>query len=79
MLLIPLMLTLRPGRRPAGPLIAGIALYAVGKAAELADRGVFLLGGLVSGHTLKHVLAAAAAVLIARWLTGRRPGRGPIP
>jgi hypothetical protein len=79
MLLIPLMLSLRPGRRPAGPLIAGIALYAVGKAAELADRGVFLLGGLVSGHTLKHVLAAAAAVLIARWLTGRRPGRGPIP
>jgi hypothetical protein len=71
MLLIPLMLALLPGRRPAGPLVGGIALYAVGKLAEVADHGLFALGGLVSGHTLKHLLAATAAVLIARWLTGR--------
>ncbi|HEU4367388.1 MAG TPA: alkaline phytoceramidase [Methylomirabilota bacterium] len=70
MLLIPLMLALLPGHRPAGFLLAGIALYAVGKGAEVADRGVFLLGGLVSGHTLKHLLAAAAAALIVRWLVG---------
>jgi len=68
MLLIPLMLALLPGRRPAGPLLAGIALYAVGKGAELADRAIFVLSGLVSGHTLKHLLAAAAAALIVRWL-----------
>lgn len=68
MLLIPLMLTLLPGRRPAGPLIGGIALYAVGKGVEMADRDLFALGGLVSGHTLKHLLAAAAAALIVRWL-----------
>jgi hypothetical protein len=72
MLLIPLMLALLPGRRPATPLIAGIALYAVGKVAEVADRGIFLLGEVVSGHTLKHVLAAAAATLIVRWLVGRK-------
>jgi hypothetical protein len=70
MLLIPLMLALLPGRRPAGLLVAGIVLYALGKGAEVADRAIFALGGLVSGHTLKHLLAAAAAVLIAGWLTG---------
>jgi hypothetical protein len=54
----------------------GIVLYAVGKLAELADREILALGGLVSGHTLKHLLAAAAAAVIARWLldgTGEAP------
>ncbi|HUH95126.1 MAG TPA: alkaline phytoceramidase [Casimicrobiaceae bacterium] len=44
-----------------------LALYAAAKVAELGDREV--LGALhwVSGHTLKHLLAtAAAAVLVAR-------------
>jgi predicted membrane channel-forming protein YqfA (hemolysin III family) len=68
MLLIPLMLALLPGRRPVGPLIAGVAVYAVGKLAEVADHAVFALGGVLSGHTLKHLLAAAAAALIVRWL-----------
>ena len=80
MLLIPLMLALLPGRRPGAPLVAGVAVYAVGKLAEVTDRGILGLGGVLSGHTLKHVLAAAAAALIMRWLapapmvTG---GKGP--
>lgn len=73
MLLIPLMLALLPGRRPAAPLVAGIALYAVGKLAEVTDHGVFAIGGVVSGHTLKHLLAAGAAALIASWLASRTP------
>jgi predicted membrane channel-forming protein YqfA (hemolysin III family) len=68
MLLIPLILALLPGRRPAAPLVAGVAVYAVGKLAEVTDRGILGLGGVLSGHTLKHVLAAAAAALIMRWL-----------
>jgi hypothetical protein len=75
LVLIPLMLVLLPGRRPAGPLVGGIALYGLGKATELADRAIFLFGGLVSGHTLKHLLAAIAAAVIARWLTSRPRGR----
>ena len=43
-----------------------IALYAAAKAFELADGAVLAATGFVSGHTLKHLLAAAAAVLIAR-------------
>ena len=72
MLLIPLMLALLPGRRPAAPLVAGVAVYAVGKLAEVTDRGILAFGGMLSGHTLKHLLAAAAAALIVRWLAPRR-------
>ncbi len=73
MLLIPLMLMLLPGRRPAAPLVAGIALYAVGKVTEVADGGILALGGMLSGHTLKHLLAAGAAALIVRWLAPSLP------
>jgi hypothetical protein len=68
MLLIPLMLVLFPGRRPTAPLIWGVVIYAVGKVAELSDGRIFALGSIVSGHTIKHLLAAVAAVLILRWL-----------
>jgi len=70
--LIPLMLALFPGRRPARPLIVGVALYAVGKLFEVADGAVLAAGGLVSGHTVKHLLAAAAAAFITRWLAPTR-------
>ncbi len=74
MLLIPLMLVLFPGRRPTAPLIWGVVTYAVGKVAELSDGRIFALGGVVSGHTIKHVLAAAAALLIVRWLVASPAG-----
>jgi hypothetical protein len=74
MLLIPLMLVLFPGRRPTAPLIWGVVIYAVGKVAEVGDGRIFALGGIVSGHTIKHLLAAAAAVLIVRWLVASSPG-----
>jgi len=45
-----------------------VVIYAVGKVAELSDGRIFALGSIVSGHTIKHLLAAAAAVLILRWL-----------
>jgi hypothetical protein len=68
LVLIPLMLALFPGRRPVGPLITGVALYAAGKLFEVTDGAVLAAGGLVSGHTVKHVLAAVAAGFIVRWL-----------
>jgi hypothetical protein len=75
LVLIPLMLLLFPGRRPTRALIGGVALYALGKAFEVGDAVVLAAGGLVSGHTVKHLLAALAAGLITRWLChdGRFP------
>jgi hypothetical protein len=44
------------------PLMAVMALYAAAKLLELGDHVVFdWTGGLVSGHSLKHVMAALAA------------------
>jgi hypothetical protein len=44
-----------------------IGLYVAAKAAELLDQQLFASLHWISGHTLKHVLAtAAAAVIVAR-------------
>lgn len=52
-------------RQAAVPLLqlgALIAWYSLAKLAELADHSVFTVsGGLLSGHSLKHILAALAA------------------
>jgi hypothetical protein len=41
-----------------------ILLYAIAKAAESGDRAIFDALGFVSGHTLKHLLAALAGAVI---------------
>ncbi len=68
MLLIPLWQWLR--RSPAADRLsfgAALLLYAVAKAAELYDHQIAAVTGLISGHTIKHLLAtAAAAVIVAR-------------
>ena len=52
---------------------AAIALYVLAKWAELQDRALFEALGVVSGHTLKHLLAAAASACIVASFTTRRP------
>jgi hypothetical protein len=48
--------------------------YAVAKLAEVSDREVLdLTGGVVSGHTVKHLIAAGATCLILRNVEKRRP------
>lgn len=49
-----------------------IVLYAMAKSAELLDMQIFsLTGDFISGHTIKHLLAALAVFLIARTLRKR--------
>jgi len=46
-----------------------LALYCVAKLLELGDAAIFdLTQGAVSGHSLKHLLAATAAVTVIRGL-----------
>jgi hypothetical protein len=53
-----------------------ILLYAIAKVTESADRGIFETLGFVSGHTLKHLLAAiAGAVIVHGVLRGYRVAR----
>ncbi len=70
---IPLMLLLFPARYSRGADILGaIALYAAAKLAETLDHPLFALGHIVSGHTLKHVVAALAFYWVLRMLYRRR-------
>lgn len=63
-LLLPLLLVLYRGTglRDAW-LWAGLGGYVLAKLAEYLDAPVYAAGGFVSGHTLKHLLAALAALL----------------
>ncbi len=59
MLLIPLILILYPAKmRPSGYLWAVLLLYGLSKFAELWDAAIFHELGSLSGHSIKHLLAA---------------------
>jgi hypothetical protein len=47
------------------------AWYVAAKLLELFDRQIFALGGLVSGHTLKHLAAGIAGLVVCRMLVRR--------
>jgi len=48
-----------------------LLLYVVAKVAELNDHTFLEANGMLSGHTLKHLLATLAAWLIVARLVGR--------
>ena len=56
-----------------GDLIAALGIYAFAKMFEALDRPVFALGGMVSGHTLKHIAAAVSAYCMLRMIQLREP------
>jgi hypothetical protein len=71
MLLIPAALVLNmqpvsPRALPASAWWAALALYGIAKALEAADHGVLEALGFVSGHSLKHLLAAGTAGWLLR-------------
>lgn len=71
---VPLMLALYPGGRPgSGWLVAALGCAVASRACELLDAPIFVLTGAVSGHTLKHLAAAASTAAILRWMAPRRP------
>jgi len=48
-----------------------VGLYVLAKILETADRQIFAVGHIVSGHTLKHLAAAIASYWILRMLQKR--------
>lgn len=71
---VPLMLWwLAPRYTRGGDLLAAAATYAAAKVPELLDGSVLSATRVVSGHTLKHLLAALAGYWVLRMLRHRRP------
>lgn len=74
LLLIALWLPSRYTR--GGDVYAVFACYVAAKLAEALDAQLYALGHVVSGHTLKHLAAAAGAFLVCRMLALRAPALG---
>jgi hypothetical protein len=53
--------------------IVAAGLYLLAKVLEYTDRAIYSAGSLVSGHTLKHLAAAAACFAILRYFQTRAP------
>lgn len=71
MILVPMMLLLAGGRGLRdGWLWAAFAAYALAKLAEHFDAVIFAASGVLSGHSLKHLLAALAAWWVTRAFLG---------
>ena len=52
-------------------IVAGV-LYALAKLFEFTDGAIYSVGNFLSGHTLKHLTAAAACFAILRYFQTRR-------
>lgn len=74
LLAIPAILALTPARYTRGPdLLVAIGWYVAAKVAEGFDDAIFAAGDLVSGHTVKHLLAGVATYWLLRMLLRREP------
>jgi hypothetical protein len=58
-----------------GVIFALAAAYGIAKVFEVLDREIFAVGGWLSGHTLKHLVAAAGVYVLLLSLRWRRVGR----
>lgn len=68
-----LLALLLPPRYTRGSDLAMVAgLYVLAKISETADRQIFSLGHIVSGHTLKHFAAGLSGFWILRMLEKRQ-------
>ncbi|MCB1937156.1 MAG: alkaline phytoceramidase [Nitrosomonas sp.] len=71
LLIVLLSLILPSGYTYDNAFLKAIGLYALAKVAEMLDQQLFSLGQIVSGHTLKHLIAALAIWWIVRMLQKR--------
>ena len=73
MLALPLLLLLLPPRYTrTSDLFIALGWYVLAKGCEhLGDKAIYALGHVVSGHTLKHLAAAAGAYWVLRMLQKR--------
>jgi hypothetical protein len=69
-----LLAVLHPSRYTRGNAIYAVfVMYVLAKILEHFDRELFALGGVVSGHTLKHLAAAVSGFIVCGMLLSRTP------
>ena len=70
--------SVRPLTHKTEKLYAAMAWYAGAKLIEFLDKDLYSFGQILSGHTLKHIGAAASCYLVLSWIRQRRLVRNPI-
>lgn len=69
LLIIPLILWLYRGRSDWTPTLIGmLILYVLAKSCELLDSEIYAYGNIISGHSVKHLIAAGASWLPVQFL-----------
>lgn len=71
LLILYMIFFLRPRYSRADRFGWVLAIYALSKVAEFFDREIFAVQEWVSGHTIKHILAAMAVFILAEMLRCR--------
>jgi len=73
-LALPILYLWFPATTGTAILITAAVLYGLSKALEYFDRAIYAASGaVVSGHTLKHLAAAAACYALLHYIVQRRP------
>ncbi len=63
LILIPLILVLFKNNMPRRHTVFVLLVYAIAKVLEATDGEIFEYGHIISGHSLKHLMAAAAPLI----------------
>jgi hypothetical protein len=66
-------LALRPRYTRSSDLAVAVGFYVLAKILETFDQQIFSMGYIVSGHTLKHLAAAASGLWILKMIMKRVP------
>ncbi|MFL6300775.1 MAG: hypothetical protein ACJ71N_09245 [Terriglobales bacterium] len=78
LLAIPLMMALfKPRYTRGGDILFALALYVAAKFCESYDGAIYGRLRFVSGHSIKHLLAALASFVLLRMLYLRQPSEQP--
>jgi hypothetical protein len=72
-----IMLLFPPRYTRSADLVAALLCYLLAKALELLDAQVYAQGGIVSGHTLKHLVAGLSGLWLLYMVMKRRPVAAP--
>jgi hypothetical protein len=80
LLTLPVLLLLFPARYTGTAGLWGVlAWYGLAKLLELLDRNIYTANGVVSGHTLKHLVASLGGLWLLLLLKRRRPLVAAVP
>jgi len=71
LMIVAMQVLFAPAYSHRSVLLATLGLYLLAKYAEFHDAGLYALAG-ISGHTVKHLLAAAACASVLLMLRWRR-------